>query len=152
MIKTIGFNGVLPDNININMLFKPHDSGYKSFTATVNTVANGFHPNHVGVFGFLQIVVEESSGMVIQNIFYTDGNTGFRVGDVNNGTVTWSEWNNHLLVSDSGNIYTQTDIRDKFLYKNRSEAIANNLAVDNYTLTPSSKFITDDAFFYDDRP
>lgn len=94
MITSFGFNGYLKPTSNLNMLFKHHDSGYYSFTPSIAKATNNFPL--VDNSGFCQIIVEEKGTMAAQYLYYHNNESFYRVGDVNNGLIQWSAWNQLL--------------------------------------------------------
>lgn len=94
MITSFGFNGYLKPTSNLNMLFKHHDSGYYSFTTSTAKVTNNFPL--IDTSGFCQIIVEEKGTMAAQYLYYHNNESFYRVGDINNGLISWSAWNQLL--------------------------------------------------------
>ena len=118
MITSFGFNGFLKNNINLNLLFKSHDSGYYSFSTSSATFSNNYPVENKS--GFCQIIVEENNTMVAQYIFYHDNISYFRIGDVSGITIIWSQWNKMLGEEALTTRYTLDDLSKLFFSYDRS--------------------------------
>lgn len=103
MVSTFGFNGFLKSTSNLNLMYKPSDSGYYSFDSVVSTASNNYPITNTS--GFLQCVVEGSGVLVAQYLYYSNNVQYYRVGEVSLSptnvvlSVVWSTWN--YLVNDS---------------------------------------------------
>ena len=112
MISSFGFNGFLKSSINLNLLFKSHDSGYYSFDTSSATLSNNYPVENKS--GFCQIIVEENNTMVAQYLFYHDNISYFRIGDVSGITIIWSQWNRMLGEEALTTRYTLNDLSKLF--------------------------------------
>ena len=118
MITSYGFNGFLKNNINLNLLFKSHDSGYYSFSTSSATSSNNYPVENKS--GFCQIKVEEKGTMAAQYIFYYDNTSYFRIGDVSGITIRWAQWNRMLGEEALTTRYTLDDLSKLFFSYDRS--------------------------------
>ena len=118
MISSFGFNGFLKSSINLNLLFKSHDSGYYSFDTSSATFSNNYPVENKS--GFCQIIVEENNTMVAQYLFYHDNISYFRIGDVSGITIIWSQWNRILGEEALTTRYTLDDLSKLFFSYDKS--------------------------------
>lgn len=103
MVSTFGFNGFLKSTSNLNLMYKPSDSGYYSFDTVVSSSSNNYPVTNTS--GFLQCIVEGQGLLVAQYLYYSNNTQYFRVGEVTLSTagvvlsVVWSTWN--YLINDT---------------------------------------------------